>query len=60
MHRAEDLATVTKLWTENYSKRSTLTLEPYFWNFLNCTETANARRLKPCVTFQNNDVGTFL
>ena len=41
MHRAEDLATVTKLWTENYSKRSTLTLEPYFWELSklhrNCT-----------------------
>ena len=46
MHSTEVLAALTELWFENYSKRSALLQNPILWNFLSCTETAKAGRLK--------------
>ena len=48
MHSTEVLAALTELWFGNYSKRATLLLNRILWNFLSCTETVKATKLKLC------------
>ena len=48
MHSTEVLAALTELWFDNYSKRLTLLLNRILRNFLSCTETVKATRLKLC------------